>query len=423
MPDPQVSIVRKPRGKVTANGKLIPYTRFEVIQNANHASDSYQVEMPLFDPAAPYDWAWWSDETDIEVEISLGFEQQDGSVNTWTSMIVGPVDAVAMAPLSYGHNQGGGQRPGSAAAKVGAGGMVAHEGGPAHPGGSVMTIRGRDYSGQLQDSAVSQQFAGGKITAKTIVPELVARVPHLTLDMPDTPASAGSMFHSEEGRLFIGKSAWDVIGAVADHEGYQTKVKGRTVQVKPQQAPDASNPYKVFFIAAIPGSANQAYQPMQSNCVTLRLARALNVGKGIDVFVQSYDAATGQRPSRKRASARSSRRAARHGSGQSQSAVTYTFNRHGMTPDQAQKHANAKAGQIAQFEREIEFQIEGDLSLTVDRAVELSGTRTQFDQVYFPDQISHRFAVETGYAMEVRARNKSADVAVTDGDTTGLEPA
>ena len=426
MSDAPRSYARKPRGRVTANGTPLRFTKFEVIQNNNHGTDTFQVELPLFDPKAPHDWTWWADQTDIEIEVSVGFEQQDGSVGSWQSLIVGPVDAVAMAPLSYGHNQGGGGGSGvNVRSAVGYGGAIRHEGGPAHPMGAVLTIRGRDYSGQLQDSQMSQQFIGNDLSAAQIIPQIVARVPQLSVDF--TPASNDAIpdiYNNQGGRLFLNRSPWDVITSLADHEGYQVRMKGRTVVVQPNGPPDTSNPYRVYYTPESHDANNpQNYRPVSSNVITLRLARAINIAKGVDVFVQAYDSQTGQRPSRKVARVRSGRRASRNGATQAQSPTSYTFNRPGMSPEQAQKHANARAGQIAQFEREISFQIAGDPTLTVDRPIMLTGTGTQFDQTYFIDQVDHRLAVESGYAMEVRARNKSSDTSASQGDTTGLEAA
>ena len=421
MPNAVQPIVRKPRGKVTANGALLRFTKFEVIQNNNHATDTFQVELPLFDPQAPFDWMWWADQTDIEIEISVGFEQSDGSVGLWTSLILGPVDSIAMAPLSYGHNQGGGGGQGSnVKAAVGYGGAIKHEGGPAHPEGAVLTIRGRDYSGQLQDSQMSQQFIGNDLSASSLIPQIVAKVPQLSVDMSAATDGIADVYNNQGGRLFLNRSPWDVITSLADHEGYQVRMKGRTVVVKPNGPPDASNPYQIYYIPENRDPNN--YQPVQSNCVTLRLARALNIAKGVDVFVQAYDSATGQRPSRKVAKVRNGRRAARNAASQAQTPTTATLNRPGMNPAQTQQHANAKGSQVAQLERDIEFQIAGDPTLTADRAIALSGTGTEFDQSYFVNQIDHRLSVEGGYAMEVRARNKSDDTTVSDGDSTGDEP-
>jgi phage protein D len=419
------SAVRKPRGKVTANGTPLRFSKFEVIQNNNHGTDTFQVELPLFDPKAPFDWKWWSDQTDIEIEVAVGFEQADGSTGSWQSLIVGPVDAIAMAPLSYGHNQGGGSSHSSnTRAAVGYGGVIQHEGGPAHPEGSVLTIRGRDYSGQLQDSQMSQQFTGNDLSAAQLIPQIVSRIPQLSVDVEEADDSIATVYNGQGGRLFLNRSPWDVITSLADHEGYQVRMKGRTVVVKPNGPPDTSNPYRVFYTPEFrdPGNPDN-YRPVQSNVITLRMSRALNIAKGVDVFVQAYDTATGQRPSRKVAKVRSSRRASRHAGNQAQSPTTYTFNRPGMSPAQAQRHAKARASQVAQFERNIEFQIAGDPTMSIGRAITLSGTGTAFDQTYFADQIDHRLSVEGGYAMEIRAKNQSPDTTTTDGDATSLEAA
>jgi hypothetical protein len=409
------SQVRPVRLRVVANGLEFGANKAEVILNANHQHDTFQAELPLFDPRAPKDWVWWSEESDIEIAISVGFAGDDGRVGSWTQLIAGPLEAPAMAPLSYGAGASSGRH---VAGKIGSGGMIGHEGGPAHPAGAVLTLRGTDYSAVLAQSQMTRQFTGGQVTMEQIVAQLRQNHPQLTFQLADAgdaigdPAeSDGSQGGQQQGRLFLNRSEWDVLTSLADHQGYRVIIKGRTVTIGPPNQADASGTYKLFYRPGRLSDDGTVYLPPESNLVTLRLARKLSVAKGVDAFVQSYDSSTGKRLSRK-ASARSSKRAARSSAGQAGTPLTYTDNIPGMTDAQAQKHAQKRAGQVAQFEREIAFQIAGDPELTADRMVELGGTGTAYDQAYHLDQLTHQVDVQHGWAIEGRARNQSSDVSV-----------
>jgi phage protein D len=409
LPSDNRSEVRAPRLRVKANGVEFAAYSAEVIQNHNHANDTFQVSLPLFDPKAPKDWTYWADESDIEIEIAIGFADAAGHVGSWTVLITGPLEAPAMAPLSYGYHSS----PNKGRAAIGAGGMIGQEGGPAHPAGAVLTLQGTDYSATLAQSPLAQQFTGGSVTLQQVLDQIQAHHPQLQFQLADGGDDIGDPYDQQQGRLFLNRSEWDVLTALADHEGYRVTVKGRKITIGPGGQADAGNPYALYYRRGALSADGLMYLPPESNCITLRLARKLSVAKGVDSFVQSYDSATGRRLSRK-ASARSSRRANRATSGQSANGLIYTDNIPGMTDTQAKKHAQKKAGQIAQFEREIAFQIPGDLSLTVDRMVSLSGTGTAYDQAYEIDQLVHQFDMQRGYAIEGRARNKSSDVTVSD---------
>jgi hypothetical protein len=260
------------------------------------------------------------------------------------------------------------------------------------------------------DSPMSMSVTGSMVTNSQIANQIQAKVPPLTIDLSSLPDSVGATYNDLQGRFFLNRSAWDILTALADHEGMRVVVQGKTVMIQPLPQQDASAAYPIVYT---PVSNDGNYTPVTATVKTLRLARALQIGKGIDHFVESYDSATGKSPSRSVGSVR--------GKGSSTAGLTYTENHPGMSKKQARKHAGARADQISRFEREVEFDIPGDPTLTAERMVVLSGTGTAFDQAYIVDQLTHRFDVEDGYAMEVRVKNRSAAATVTDQDFSGGE--
>lgn len=392
------SIVRAPRAKVTVNGTIFPFESFTVILNGHQAAGSFDIEAPLFNSASPYDWKWWATNLDIEIEISIGFANQNGQVSSWTSLIIGPVDAVALAPSSFGAHASLANR---ARTEVGSGGMIRNEGSPPHPTGSVLSIRGRDYSGALMDSHVSQQNVAGQLPTQQLAQNVVGLVPQLSLNYGGAAGGVGDVQNNFQGRLWTNRSAWDILGSLAHHEGLRLSVKGKQVVMTPPGG--SGTPYDIWF------SPQTAQAPAISNCVTLRMARALNVGKGTDRFVSAYDSATGKAPSR--AITR-----VRPGTASKGSATTYPANVPGMSKANVSKHSQAGADQLSKFEREIQFQIPGDPTLTIDRPLRLSGTGTAFDQNYEMDQITHIYSMARGYAVEARARDRDNAATMTTED-------
>lgn len=427
MPDkdqPQ-GIVRFPQGRVRVNGKPLPFQQFEVIQNYHHESDAYDIQAPLFDPLAPFDWKFWARETDIEIQIDIGFaETATGEVQKWTTMITGPVDGISLAPVAFGPHSNLATR---ARTEIGRGGSLPNETGPAHPTGALLQIRGRDYSGQLIDSEVSAQDISGALTSREIYENVLKNIPGIKIELDEgSDDSVGDPVQNQQGRQHLHRSAWDVITAVADHDGMRAIMKGRTLKIAPPQSNPGGNQtkhFELYYTPVLVASAQQEFRPATSNCITLRMARGLNVGRGTDHFVQGYDSQTGRRPSRAVARSRSSGRSSRSEAGQVGSPLTYNQNVPGMTQQQVEKHAKNHANNVSKFERDIEFQIPGDTALTVETPIRLSGTGTEFDQEYEVHQLTHFFDLLHGYRIEGRARNRSQDVKITvEPITQGSDP-
>jgi phage protein D len=57
--------------------------------------------------------------------------------------------------------------------------------------------------------------------------------------------------------------------------------------------------------------------------------------------------------------------------------------------------------------------IPGDNDLDTTSLIQLSGTGTAFDQVYFPDSITRRLSFDGGYEMTIEAKNHAPDSTVT----------
>lgn len=372
------SIVRKPRARVTANGIAIRWRRIEAVNNNNHHSDSFVVTLPLFDPTAAVDWTWWAAQPDIEIEIAVGFEDERGAIGQLSTILVGPADKIELVP--YPRQSG--------------------DRGIADGRGAFLEIHGGDYSRALMNSPITSEQIGRNLTSAQIIGNIAANHPQISLQIPSQGAGVGTPYDQMSGRLFLHRSEWDVLTALADHEGWRARMVGKTLIIGPPQSGDASAPYPVIYV---PSSAGQG---IQSNVMFLRLAHAANIALGIDAIVEAHDAVSGTQVRAKASSSGSSTNTGGR--------TTYTFNHPGMTQEQANQSAQSHAGQIALFEREIEFAMPGDPTLNVAQTIALSGTGTAFDQTYPIDHITHLLDMHHGYEMQVLARNFSTPGLLAD---------
>jgi hypothetical protein len=65
------------------------------------------------------------------------------------------------------------------------------------------------------------------------------------------------------------------------------------------------------------------------------------------------------------------------------------------------------------MERVINAELAGDDTLTIRTPIQLVGTGTSFDQMYYPDTITRSISFES-FKMRVRAKNHSTESMVTE---------
>jgi hypothetical protein len=85
-----------------------------------------------------------------------------------------------------------------------------------------------------------------------------------------------------------------------------------------------------------------------------------------------------------------------------------------LTGDQAQQLAQSTLQDITRNERTISFSAPGDSTLTPWSLLELGGTGTDYDQVYYPQKVSYHIDVKHGFEMSVEAKNHTT--ASTESD-------
>jgi phage protein D len=359
------SILRKPRAKLFANGaEIANWSSIEVVNNrGNFSSDSFEAEFPLYGQPPEFGFAYWSTQTDIEIEIWAGFVQPDGSLGSSATLIVGLVDEVGIEPID-----------------------------------GTFRIRGRDYSGALIDSIASETSLN--VTASTVASRIAAE--HGLAANVTRTATPIARYYGDGNygaRLTRQQSEWDFLTQLAQQEGFLVTMMGRTLYFGPPPTPDTDNPYVIKLAPASSG------RPLASNAKTVKLTRALTVARDVDVFVLSANRSLGK-TIQGHFHAVNSLRAGR--SGAKAPPQVYTFRIPNLTQAQANQKAEALAKQITQQERIVEATLPGDTALAPLSTLKLVGTGTDFDQTYYQDRVTHRIDISSGYRMDLRAKNHSS---------------
>ncbi|HQT62777.1 MAG: hypothetical protein B7Z75_14430 [Acidocella sp. 20-57-95] len=352
---PPVGVVRQPRLRLLANGMPLPWPIQAMVRQTNTWTAATWSAEAALKPPDPLNAAWWSAQANVEIEIQIAL---DGV--TFQSLLIGVIDEIEIAP---------------------------DEG--------LLTISGRDLTALLIDQKISNAYQNQ--TASEIA-TLLAQAAGLTPVVTATTTPVGQFYTYDHVRMALGDlehaiTEWDLLVYLAQQSGYDVFVEGRSLYFQPPTAAKAPT-FTVNWSA--PGGVST------SNVIGLNMRRSLTLAKNVEVTVKSWH--SGRRyPTVVRISS-SPVNAPNGGLGPKQSYVFYKAN---LTPAQATAYANAKMAAITRHERVIDFSLPLELSLTPRGIVQLTGTGTAFDQLYYPDEIERSIHARHGTSQTVTARNHS----------------
>ena len=356
------SIGRRPRFQALANGKpILGAVSAEVSDNGYLQSNRFRLTIAI-GPDKDMTPAWWSDNTDVMVEIKIGL-LPDGAAEgtcTFTSLIIGAADLVEV-DLIQGN----------------------------------IHVEGRDLAAQLIETKTQEAYANK--TASQIA-TILANNHGLTPVVTATSAPVGQYYQLEHDKLQLGNfsrqtTEWDLLTTLAEYENFDVWVQGKELHFAP--APESQG--TVFGITYQPGP------PVVSNVMSLQMERHLILAKDIQVTVKTWNhkhktaftrvvkAYGATAPSKKAGTA---------------APQNYVFIKPNMTPDQALKFGQAKLADLTKHERILRVEMPGELVLTTRGMVSLTGTGTSWDQNYYVAELTREIG-DHGFYQRLRLKNSS----------------
>jgi hypothetical protein len=352
------SHARRPSALVTVNGTPVPgVVSFEVANNNFFAADRFSLCLDLARQPAAMQEAWFSDTNDIEVSISTVLLVDGDTTSTPVEWIDGNVDHVDIDLEDR-----------------------------------KARLTGRDFSAAFMEAKTTERFQNQ--TASQIATLLATR--HgLSSQVTQTSTVVGTYYEIDHARLTREETEWDLLTYLAQNEGFDVFVRGKTLFFQPP-ADEGSKAWTLEYVA--PTAATIA----SGTFTALKLGRALTLARDVIVKVQSWNSKTGTSfiKTIKAIGAGKSQQVG----GKSQ---IYSFTRPGMDPQQAIQFGQQKLAEITKHERVINADVPADNVLTPQMRLDLRGTNTSFDQLYFVDEVVRRMSFEEGYRMTVRAKNHS----------------
>jgi phage protein D len=350
-----------------ADGKEVKgVVRVDVTSNNWYQADRFSAEVALSaDPTLDFKETW-DDKTTILIEIYMGFlptGSNEGSVSDWQLILSGEVDHMQLELQE-----------------------------------KYLRIDGRDLTARMIEHKTHETYANN---TSSEVATKIAQENDLTPHVKDTTTKVGQYYQLEHDKTTLNNfshstNQWDLLTYLAQQEGFDVFVQGNDLYFQPRTEPD-SDPFVVRYLVG----DNELASPTMT-VSAIRPERSLTIAKDVQVEVKTWN-------SKKKKSFVVTKKAkgANTPGAQKQPVQNYVFVKPNMTPEDADRFADAMIKEITRHERIVNITMPGELKLTPRTMLKLEGTGTSYDQVYFVDEISRTMSFDGGFQQRVRCRNTS----------------
>ena len=297
----------------------------------------------------------WADQQALDVAIDFGFlpvGAAEGELD-WIRMLTGSADRLRLDPVS-----------------------------------GVASLDGRDHAGRLIDLPLQEGFLNN--TSSEIASALASRCA-LQADVDQTSRLVGQYYQIQHSKSALGSfsrhgNGWDLLAELADLEGYEMWVDGTTLHFK-QPATGTTDLYEVGY--APPGAQSGSPGLTISD---LGMERAFGLSDPVQVRVSSWN-------SRQRRQVTATYPATVSGA-----VRQFQVIRPNLVQDDAEALARNSYARLRAHERVITGRMAGELTLTPQHRLRLSGTGTDWDQIYTIDRIEREMSLQHGFVQHVTAR-------------------
>jgi phage protein D len=260
----------------------------------------------------------------------------------------------------------------------------------------TLTLTGRDLTARMIDTKTTVTYQDQR--ASDIVTQ-VAKNHGLIPNVQQTAFRITGTYYEILNAMHVqGRSDWDLIVLLAEHEGYDLWVSGHTLNFLPSLAL-TGDPYVLTW-------SDDGQGHRSSNTTDLKLRRSETLARDVVVNVVSWNQAQGK-------AFKATVRKSQAGKNAKQSSVNpqiYNFWPANLNQVQVNQFANSKAEEITRHERSLVAQLPADSLLATRGLVKLAGTGSAWDQVYYPDTVHRMLNIKEGYTMELVAKNHSQQI-------------
>jgi hypothetical protein len=349
---PVKSVVRQPRALAKINGTIVDgLISLEIEETSFSHPSTFRAEFAVSALPEANNVAWWMKTADeIGVELFIGFppDPSDYDASDLTSVFYGVADDIDVEWDTQ-----------------------------------TLHVSGRDLSSKLADVKTAEKYINKTASA---VATILAGMYGLTPVVTATTTLIGKYYQLDHVDLHDDQTQWDLLTWLAREERFVCFVQNKSLYFQPKPSP-SQTPYLLQWT---PPLGDEGFN--SANVIRLTTTRELALAKGIKVAVTSWNAKHNQGYTK----------TAQQGGGSSPQ--TYSWVIAGLDPGDCQDRANQLLTELSQHERKISFEGPADNILRLANVIQLSGTGTALDQVYYPTGIKRSFDASSGYRWEIEAR-------------------
>ena len=360
---PPVAASRQPRSVIQLGGLSIPgLASWSVSNNSYYEADTFTIRYA----SSVVPMNWFSMQKEIFAEIFAGFPANPANPqpSELESLIYGRIDTIEFEP---------------------------------HPG--ILTLTGRDLTAAFIDARVSTQYQN---KTSSQVATALAQEHGLTPVVTPTSTLIGTYYTRDQVQLASNRSEWDLLSLLAREEGFVCFVSGQSLYFEPDPR-STQNPYLIQWQAP-----DDTHGSPIANVKSIEFSRSMTVAKGISVTVRSPSltrktAVVQSYPTGPKAIAAG--KSSPFGATQS----FYFTLPAGKTPTEVALYAQQVYEDIISHEMKMTAHLPADNLLQISTPIQVTGTGTAFDQIYFPRLITREMNMDDGYNMTVEAQNTNQD--------------
>lgn len=366
---PTAGALVSPRAILQVGSTVIDWLSWDAGHTGIYEAGTIRIELP-----GDYTkWPWWTQQTEILVDVYVGFpkDPQNYSAKDLTLLQTYRIDSIRLNAATLG-----------------------------------ITLIGRDLTALLVDKKVDVKFPNQ--TASQIATYLAGQV-GLTPNVQATKDLVGHFFTLDHVSVHRQQSMWAILTYLAQHEGLQCFVLGRTLYFGSFGSALSNQPYLIQYT---PPSSAVPYP--QSNATDLQFEHDLTLANDVSVRVMSYHGMKNAVYTSVATSSKTEKRVERDAT-LAQSVQEYSFTFPGLTQAQCDAKAQQLLEQISKHEMKMEATLPGDTIIYPWTPVVVQGTGTPFDTTYEAARIQRR-CVASPPKFEVSVHGKT----VTDAQTVTL---
>lgn len=390
---PMSNSLRQPRAIITINGIQAKWIDIEITTNHFYVSDTFMISLPTTGQNPSLNLNYWSLAGIFEVKIYIGFptDPDDYSSQNLPLFMTGNVTDFTIHPVTR-----------------------------------IIQLHGRDLSSRLIDKKLTQGYPNQTLSQ---IAELFALQNNLIPNVENTTEKVGIFYKNNLTILSNNSTQWDLLTALAQLQNFVVWVNNDTLTcIERPAAENSRSPYVLNYQEPIDENLTSGVIQSVGTQESVNLSDSQNFpsfnGMNLtlsrtpynDVWVTIVVPYSLQSKKFLTVTATSTNRHRQLSGLPAAPTRRFTHKYFGLTRQQAQLKALQLLNSYLIHEFEIQASLPGDNLLLKESIVQLKGTNSEFDQIYYPDEITRRISMDEdemgGYYMSVSAKSRTQQTVV-----------